>query len=285
MNHRDALIVTARETANSLQRRSRDGVEVALYLAITFGVCWSIAGLVMAFPTWTNATFGPMNNRSPLFYAAVWSPNIAALTLTIARGGWPALRDLLSRLVRWRVAPWVWLAALGFYPALMLIVQFIGYVLGHPLPGPEVWPAIAAGLASVPMLALGPLGEELGWRGYLLPRLLNKLSPIAAALAVGAIWMVWHIPAFFLSGLPQNNMSFPIFVVGGVALSVFITWLFVHARHSVLIAGIIPHAIANAWGDATGPMTWINAGVLVAGAVLLVLATGPRLGKAPASCA
>lgn len=239
----------------------------------------------MAFPAWTTSTFGPMNKSAPLFYAAVWSPNIAALTLTIARGGFPALKDLLSRLVRWRVAPWVWLAALGFYPALMLIVQLIGFMMGRSLPGAEMWHAIAAGLASLPLLALGPLGEELGWRGYLLPRLLHKLSPIVAALVVGAIWMVWHIPAFLLSGLPQNNMSFPIFVVGGVALSAFITWLFVNARQSILIAGIIPHAIANAWGDATGPMTWINAGVLVVGAIVLVIATGQRLGREPASCA
>ena len=278
-------MTTAQTLAMHDRDPSSDSREIALYLAITFGLCWSIAGLVMAFPTWTATAFGPMNKGSPLFYAAVWSPNIAALTLTLTRGGLPALWDLLDRLVRWRVALWVWLAAIGFYPTLMLVVQLIGLGFGHPLPGPEAWPAIAAGLASVPLLALGPLGEELGWRGYLLPRLLMRLSPITAALVVGAIWMVWHIPAFLLSGLPQNNMSFPIFVVGGTALSVFITWLFVNARQSILIAGIIPHAIANAWGDATGPMTWINAAVLVAGAILLLIATGPRLGGAPTPCA
>lgn len=269
--------------AKRVKDTSFDGPEVALYLAITFGLCWSLAGLAIAFPAWITAAFGPVDNQSLLFYVAVRSPNIAALTLTTARGGLPALWGPLSRVVRWRAPIWVWVAALGFYPALMLVVQLVGLALGHPLPGPGMWPAVAAGLASLPLLTLGPLGEELGWRGYLLPCLLTRLSPITAALVVGAIWMVWHAPAFLLSGLPQNNMSIPVFAVGGIALSVFITWLFVNARQSILVAGIIPHAIANAWGDATGPMTWINATVLVAGAVLQVIATGPSLSAFPPS--
>ena len=88
--------------------------------------------------------------------------------------------------------------------------------------------------------------------------------------------MIWHAPAFMMSGVPQSTMSIPIFVIGGIAFNVFITWIFLNARQSILIAGIIPHTIANAWGDAFGPMTWINAGVLVAGVFLLVRLVGMR---------
>jgi membrane protease YdiL (CAAX protease family) len=128
----------------------------------------------------------------------------------------------------------------------------------------------------LPLIALGPLGEELGWRGFLLPRMLERMRPLSAALILGAIWMIWHVPAFLMSGVPQSNMSFPIFAIGGIAFNVFITWLFLNARESILIAGIIPHTLANAWGDAFGPMTWINAGVLVAGAFLLIRLVGMR---------
>ena len=188
---------------------------------------------------------------------------------------------MLARLVRWRVSLWVWAAALLFYPTLMLVVELAGLTFGDPLPGPENWHALALGLVSLPLIALGPLGEELGWRGFLLPRLLLRIKPLTAALVLGTIWMIWHVPAFLMSGMPQSTMSFPIFVFGGVALSVFLTWLFLNARQSILISGVIPHAIANAWGDAIGPMTWINAGVLVAGAVLLVWFGGLR-NNAPA---
>jgi membrane protease YdiL (CAAX protease family) len=159
----------------------------------------------------------------------------------------------------------------------------VGLGFGDPLPGLQNWRALGLGLVSLPLIALGPLGEELGWRGFLLPRMLGKMAPLSAALILGTIWMIWHIPAFLMSGVPQSNMSFPIFAVGGIALNVFLTWLFLNARQSILIAGIIPHALANAWGDAMGPMTWINAGVLMAGAVLLVWLVGLRDLDAPAA--
>jgi membrane protease YdiL (CAAX protease family) len=227
-------------------------------------------------PGWVTAHFGPFTSAAPLFYLAVWAPNIAALLVTLATLGWVGISDLLARLVRWRVSLWVWAAALLFYPTLMLVVELVGLAFGDPLPGPGNWRALALGLVSLPLIALGPLGEELGWRGFLLPRLLLRMKPLTAALVLGTIWMIWHVPAFLMSGVPQSTMSFPIFVFGGVALSVFLTWLFLNARQSILISGVIPHAIANAWGDAIGPMTWINAGVLVAGAVLLVWLGGLR---------
>lgn len=253
--------------------------DIALFLAITFGVTWAIGATATFFPDWFVARFGAFGGASPMFYIAVWTPSFAALILTVLRGGPGALRDLLSRLLRWRVAPWVWIAAIGFYPVLMIIVLLTGLAFGRPLPGAGAWPVFLALVTSLPLLALGPLGEELGWRGYLLPRLL-RFSPAVAGLIVGAIWMTWHIPAFLVSGLPQSNMDLGVFIVGGIALSVFVTWLFVNARQSVLIAGIIPHAIVNAWGDATGPMTWINAVVLVGGAALLIAVLGPQLRRA-----
>ena len=256
--------------------------EIWRFLAIAFGITWSIAVVVLGFPGWFTAHFGELSRTSPFFYAAVWAPNVAAITLSATRGGWPAVKDLFSRLFRWRVAPWVWLAAIAFYPALMFVVQLVGLAFGGTLASADAWLHAAVGVFSLPSLLLGPLGEELGWRGYLLPRLLERMRPAAAALVVGVIWMIWHIPAFLASGLPQSGMVFPIFLVAGVALSVFVTWLFVNARQSILIAGILPHAIANAYGDATGAMSWVNAAVLASGALLLIAFLGPRLG-APAT--
>lgn len=254
------------------------GLEVGLFVALTFGIAWGLAGMLFAFPAWTESIFGPASAANPLFIVAVWAPNISAVILALSRGGWPALQDLLSRLIRWRVSPWVWLAAILFYPALMLIVQLIGLVSGQPLAGVDMWwHGVIAGAFTLPILFLGPLGEELGWRGYLLPRMLERMSAIVAGLVVGFIWMLWHLPAFFIAGLPQDNMVIPIFFVGGIALSVYVTWLFVNARQSVLVAGIIPHAIVNAYGEATGDMSWVQVLVMVAGAILLVAVLGRHL--------
>lgn len=252
--------------------------EITLYLCITFGITWSLAVVVLGFPDWFTAHFGKLNQSSAVFYLAVWAPNIAAVSLTVARGGWPGVKALFAALLRWRCAPWVWLAAIGFYPALMIVVQLLGLGMGRPLASEDAWLAAGVGVFNLAALALGPLGEELGWRGYLLPRLLARMHALTAGLVLGCIWMIWHIPAFLASGLPQSGMTFGVFVIAGVALSVFVTWLFVNARRSILIAGIVPHAIVNAYGMATGQMTWINAGVLVAGAALLVAIVGPSLG-------
>ena len=248
-----------------------------VFLALTFGITWSIGATSVLAPDWFNTHFGPLNTRAPLFYLMVWAPNIAAITVVSMTIGWSGISDLFARLCRWRVRPWVWIVARGFYPALMVVVEILGLAFGDPLPGPQNFRAFAAGLVYLPLIALGPLGEELGWRGFLLPRMLDRMRSLTAALIVGAIWMVWHLPAFiFMSDLPQSDMSLPIFIVGGLALSVFITWLFQNARHSILIAGIIPHTIANAWGEAIGPMTWINASVLVCGAGFLFWLVGMR---------
>ena len=250
--------------------------EIYVFLVLTFGLTWAIGATAMLAPDWFNMHFGPFNNRSPMFYLAVWSPDIAAVAITLATGGWTALRDLFVRLLRWSVRLWVWAIALGFYPALMLVVELVGLAFGDPLPSWSNWQTLGLGLVSWPLIALGPMGEELGWRGFLLRRMLERMRPVSAAILLGTIWMIWHAPAFLLSGVPQSTMSFPLFFVGGVALNVFITWLFLNARQSILIAGIVPHTLANAWGDAFGPMTWIHAGVLVAGAVLLIFLVGLR---------
>src|SRR5574337_857223 len=62
------------------------------------------------------------------------------------------------------------------------------------------------------LLTTGPLGEELGWRGFALPRLLKRFNPFVASLVLGAIWGVWHLPSFYLAGMVQARLALPIFI-------------------------------------------------------------------------
>src|SRR5262249_59224222 len=80
--------------------------------------------------------------------------------------------------------------------------------------------------------------------GFALPRLLQRHSALTASLILGLIWGIWHLPAFFLSGLPQNQLSLPAFLVGTVALSVLMTWVYQHTHGSILFA-ILIHWIFN----------------------------------------
>jgi uncharacterized protein len=71
----------------------------------------------------------------------------------------------------------------------------------------------------------GPLGEEFGWRGFALPFLLGRRPPLAAALILGLVWAFWHLPTFLIPTLHQSQLSFPVFVLNSMALSVIMTWL------------------------------------------------------------
>lgn len=87
-------------------------------------------------------------------------------------------------------------------------------------------------------------GEELGWRGFALPRLLAKVRPISAAVVLGIIWSVWHLPQFFMEGTVQNLIPFYGYAVVTVYNSVFITILFLATGGSVFPA-ILYHLFSN----------------------------------------
>jgi membrane protease YdiL (CAAX protease family) len=139
-----------------------------------------------------------------------------------------------------------------------------------------LWSAILVILGSF-LADPGPLGEELGWRGFALPRLLKGRSALSAGVILGIIWGVWHLPAFIIAGTPQNNMSFPLFMIGVVALSVLMTWAFKGTGGSVLAAALI-HWTFNTCTDMTRmPLALVSVGVLVLAAAVVVAVSGPGL--------
>ena len=92
----------------------------------------------------------------------------------------------------------------------------------------------------------GPLGEDLGWRGFALPALQERLDWRSASLALGIIWGMWHLPLFFVADSTQNNGSVAAFFVLIIATSVFYTWLYNRSNGSVLSA-LTLHTASNSW--------------------------------------
>lgn len=252
--------------------------QLGRFFLIVYAATWSICGVFILFPGPTQELFGRMTARHPAFYLAVYMPTLAAIGLTLAEGG-PATRALFASVVRlgrwWPYA----LLALGFYPGLWLVETLVRSALG-------LVPADALHLerwtTTLPLLLLGghllrdpgALGEELGWRGYALPRLLRLMPARSAALLLGAVWAVWHLPAFFLPGLSQSAASMLLFLPTVICFSLFMTGLFVRAGGSVLIAGILPHMMFNATPRAgITPDPWLLFAVGLAALLLL----GPTL--------
>ena len=120
------------------------------------------------------------------------------------------------------------------------------------------------------------VGEELGWRGYLLPRLLERYSALTASLMVGLLWGLWHLSLFLTPAFPHSERSFPLFMISTTVYSVWFTWLFLRTRGSVLLATLF-HASLNLFSPgALEPHRQEIVEVIVYGASALVVAASLR---------
>ena len=91
------------------------------------------------------------------------------------------------------------------------------------------------------------LGEELGWRGYLLPRLLIRHRAFAASLILGLYWWLWHLPSVWTAGGPMEGQPPWLLLADLLAKSLLFTYVFLGTQGSVLLA-ILLHASTNLFG-------------------------------------
>jgi membrane protease YdiL (CAAX protease family) len=170
-----------------------------------------------------------------LFIASI-SPSLMALILTGAHDGFRGLRRLLGGVVRWRARPVYYTLALALPTGLSLLAQM----------APSLWggvsPALFVPSANPWSSTVSPSGEELGWRGYALPRLQPRFQALGASLLLGAVWALWHAPQWLIPG--ARITLFPIFFTRILAESVFLTWLYNNTRRSLLIV-ILAHTGMN----------------------------------------
>lgn len=233
------------------------------FLLITFGLTWGLGFTFLLFNDQVVALFGEVSMSNPLFILAVYAPGIAGVTVVWRKFGLGGLGSLFRRLTLWRMSAWWWLFLILGVPAFMYLGAAVNGTLGEPFPfSPWVQAIPALALA----LVLGPI-EEIGWRGVALPLLQRRFAPFWAGLILGAIWMVWHGPAFLIGGTPQSAWSFLPYFTGGVAMSVVFTALFNDSRGSLLLAALLHFQLNNPiWPDA---QPWDNL-FIIAIAVMVV---------------
>jgi uncharacterized protein len=210
------------------------------FFVVTFTITWGIALVIILFPAAVEAVFGELSAFHPLFILAVWGPTLAALILTWRQEGGAGVRRLASTLLRWRFG-------FGWWASLLVGIPLIGFVLARAFgaqPAVDITSASMLLAVLVILLITGPLGEELGWRGYALPRLLRRTNPLVASLVIGVVWGVWHLPSFFMAGLPQEGLAIPAFLTMSLGLSVIATWVYLRTARSVL-AVVVFHYTVN----------------------------------------
>jgi membrane protease YdiL (CAAX protease family) len=171
---------------------------------------------------------GPPEKYMALVGLGAFGPMFAAMIAARVEG--TGIRALFRRLGIWRVGGHWYLVAILAPGGLFVVAAGLYNLLGHhePLLYPPNAPAFVA--AAI----VFPFGEEVGWRGFALPRLIERVGPIAASAIIGVLWTAWHIPMLALQGVsPMMYLVFVPLMLGG---SVFFTWLFQHTRGSLLLA-------------------------------------------------
>ena len=214
----------------------------------------------------------------PLMIAII--PAIMAITLTGLTSGRKGERSLLRKLFQWRVALKWYLIALGMALVLRLAMSLLALLLGW-IPsiqltewGPDQY--LLIGIFTV----IGAMVEELGWRGYVLPKLLAHRTALISALIIGIPWGILHLSLIF-PGQMNAGTSWLATVLFLVALSVILTWFFVQTGHGIIV-GLVYHAMQNYLVFFNGGMTAEESLSLmtiatVAIAIALILVYGPSL--------
>ncbi|MDQ3929229.1 MAG: CPBP family intramembrane metalloprotease [Chloroflexota bacterium] len=208
-----------------------------------------------------------------------WGPLVAAFIMVAILAGRRGLKALISSMVRWRVG-FRWYAVAILLPVtITLLAAYINVLLGAQAPTAanfNDWYTFPFVLL-VTFFLKGPLTEEVAWRGFALPRLIERMSPVAASLLLGVIWALWHLP--LLVSDPSVQRPPVQFVVAIVAMSILFTWMYLRTSGCVLLATLM-HAMINSLaafvfptfqGDGYGRLWWIYAGVLSAAAVVVMV--------------
>jgi membrane protease YdiL (CAAX protease family) len=216
-------------------RKSRSTV---VFFLVAFGVPWT---------GWTLLGFFHPHQNTPLWWLLFLTGcfcSVAGFVASYVESGWAGPKSLIRRTAQFRMSIGWWLYALFLF-ALGGIISTVTYGYVHGGVG-AIKPLMLFTLfapSSLFWLVTGPLGEEFGWRGFLLPRLLEKYSPLKSAFVLGVIWELWHFPLYYHTFLHdfRDTASFTIGILG---LSLLITVLFIHTGQS-LAPVIALHWTAN----------------------------------------
>ena len=178
--------------ANLKKSKPMTGKTLIPFLAISFGLTWTIAAILIFFYDQVVAIFGEVTMSNPLYILAVYAPGIAGIVLVWRHFGRAGLGRFFKRLTLWRAPVKWWLFLILGIPAVVYTGAAIKGSISDPLPFTTLSAALSA---LVLALLLGPI-EEFGWRGVALPLLQRRFAPFWSGLIVGIIVAVWHIPAF-----------------------------------------------------------------------------------------
>lgn len=245
---------------------------LVFYFLLAMLISWSIElPLVASTRGWTNAPV-PFS----IHYLASFGPMLSAFFTTALVNGKEGLKELFQRIIRWRVG--------GQYIAFAFLSPLALFIMGAAVNALATgrWPDLRllgevnylpnlGGGVVVLWLATFGFGEEIGWRGFALPRLQKFHSALTASLVLGVAWMAWHLPAFFYheTYLHMEWVLLPGMLIGLLFGGILLTWLYNSTRGSILMVSIW-HALFDLFSASKASGEWV-APLMTAGVIFLAI--------------
>lgn len=251
---------------------------ISAFFVLTFVMAWSL---------WLP--LGILAPDNPyLSLPGAWAPTVSAIILIGLSDGWDGVKRFLKKVTHWRIGFQWYLVAIFGIAAIAYLAIGIGIFFN--VPAPEITLPIGvpreAMLGALPIIFLvniflgGPLAEDIGWRGYILPKMRERMSALNAGLIIGVVWAIWHLPYFIFPAWrgAVGNVPFFWFALLTTSWSVLFAWAYVNTE-SILMP-VLFHAAINTTlgtlgvlGQANGELmplilntllTWVAVGIIVA---------------------
>jgi len=235
-------ISVSRVRSDSTPLQSAPAAPLLTFFIGTFAVTWIC---------WISIAEAHISEHAPVRSAlellGTSAPALVALGLVAKNAGRTGIQDLIRRLLQWQVGARWYLLAVFYMPAIKLTAALAHRTITGSWPqfGKDPWYLLVIAIIfSTPVQS----GEEIGWRGFALPRLLERMGFARASILLGVIWAVWHLPVFFIPGADKYGQSFPVWALGVTALSVAMAWIYVHTGGSLLLTMLMHAAVNNTSG-------------------------------------
>ena len=215
------------------------------FYILAFGISW------LGWLPFVASSQGIFSCNNPLFNIFLILPAIgpalaAFLVIKFGEKGNP--NSLFKSLFKWRIGA-IWLSLAVLTPLLLLIVgkiltEYLGFT--HVLEWQNE-DRIAALITAFIIALIANPWEEVGWRGFALPRFQQKHNALKSTLIVGALWGLWHLPLFLWRDNPMSNLPFLIWFIGVIAEAFIYTWIYNSTKGS-LFAVALYHILGNTFG-------------------------------------
>ena len=234
-----------------MAEKNKSQRNIFIYFSIAIGFSWLF---------WVPAIFVDQNIMNTpwviLLYAGGLGPALGGILLTHLNQDPKLRKEYWDRVFNFKRVGGLWYLVILFaYPILTALFSFIED--GQIQITEAFQDLLIRPVGLIPFLLFlfifGPFPEELGWRGYALDELQDRMNPITASLFLGAIWAFWHLPLFLMQGTFQYDLglgsaAFWRFILSAILISVFISWIYNNNQRSILSASLF-HFSVNFTGN------------------------------------